>query len=31
MIQHVSKPGYSYSNEFLFGLNLILDGLERIK
>ncbi len=23
------KPGYSYSDEFGFGLDLILDGLER--
>jgi AcrR family transcriptional regulator len=28
-IQHVLRPDYDYSNEFLFGLNLILDGLER--
>jgi len=27
--QHALKPGYSYSEEFLFGLNLILDGLEQ--
>jgi AcrR family transcriptional regulator len=27
--QHVLKPGYSYGNEFGFGLELILDGLER--
>lgn len=27
--QHVLKPGYAYSNEFDFGLELILDGLER--
>ena len=27
--QHVLKPGYSYGNEFSFGLELILDGLER--
>lgn len=29
--EHVLKPGYSYGNEFDFGLELILDGLERIK
>jgi hypothetical protein len=23
------KPGYAYANEFPFGLELILDGLER--
>jgi AcrR family transcriptional regulator len=27
--QHVLKPGYAYSNEFDFGLELILEGLER--
>ena len=27
--QHVMKPGYSYSKEFEFGLDLILDGLSR--
>jgi AcrR family transcriptional regulator len=27
--QHVLKPGYSYAAEFEFGLDLILDGLER--
>jgi len=27
--QHVLVPGYSYGNEFPFGLDLILDGLER--
>jgi len=27
--EHVLKPGYSYSNEFSFGLELVLDGLER--
>ena len=26
--QHVLRPGYDYSNEFEFGLDLILDGLE---
>src|SRR4029453_14207433 len=28
-IQHVLQPGYDYGNEFEFGLDLILDGLER--
>ena len=28
--QHVLRPGYDYGNEFEFGLDLILDGLERI-
>ncbi|MFZ0178549.1 MAG: TetR/AcrR family transcriptional regulator C-terminal domain-containing protein [Candidatus Dormiibacterota bacterium] len=27
--QHVMKPGYDYANEFEFGIDLILDGLER--
>jgi AcrR family transcriptional regulator len=26
---HVTKPGYEYGDEFAFGLDLILDGLER--
>jgi AcrR family transcriptional regulator len=28
--EHVLLPGYDYGNEFEFGLDLILDGLERI-
>jgi AcrR family transcriptional regulator len=28
-IDHVLQPGYSYRDEFEFGLDLILDGLER--
>jgi AcrR family transcriptional regulator len=28
--QHVLRPGYDYGDEFEFGLDLILDGLERI-
>lgn len=27
--EHVLQPGYSYGNEFEFGLDLVLDGLER--
>jgi len=27
-MEHVMKPGYSYSDEFDFGLDLVLDGLE---
>jgi AcrR family transcriptional regulator len=27
--QHALQPGYDYANEFMFGLDLILDGLER--
>ena len=29
--EHVLKPGYDYGNEFEFGLDLILDGLERAR
>lgn len=29
--RHVLQPGYDYSNEFEFGLGLILDGLERAR
>lgn len=28
-IEHVLKPGYDYAEEFEYGLDLILDGLER--
>jgi hypothetical protein len=28
-VEHVLRPGYDYANEFEFGLDLILDGLER--
>jgi AcrR family transcriptional regulator len=28
-VQHVLRPGYDYGDEFEFGLDLILDGLER--
>jgi AcrR family transcriptional regulator len=28
-VDHVLQPGYDYSDEFEFGLDLILDGLER--
>jgi AcrR family transcriptional regulator len=28
---HVAKAGYDYAMEFLFGLDLILDGLERLR
>ena len=30
-LQHVLKPGYDYAHEFEFGLDLILDGLERVR
>jgi AcrR family transcriptional regulator len=29
--EHVTKPGYDFANEFEFGLNLILDGLDRLR
>lgn len=28
-LQHVLQPGYDYADEFTYGLDLILDGLER--
>jgi AcrR family transcriptional regulator len=28
-VEHVLRPGYDYGNEFGFGLDLILDGLEK--
>jgi len=28
---HAMKPGYDYAAEFEFGLDLILDGLERLR
>jgi hypothetical protein len=30
-VRHVLQPGYAYANEFEFGLDLILDGLERLR
>jgi AcrR family transcriptional regulator len=30
-LQHVLQPGYDYADEFEFGLDLILDGLEKIR
>ena len=29
--EHAMKPGYSYGDEFEFGLDLILDGLEQAR
>jgi AcrR family transcriptional regulator len=29
--EHAMKPGYDYAEEFQFGLDLILDGLERLR
>ena len=31
LTQHVMKPGYDFGNEFEYGLDLILDGLERVR
>ena len=28
---HAMKPGYDYADEFEFGLDLILEGLERVR
>ena len=30
-VKHVLQPGYDHGNEFEFGLDLILDGLERTR
>jgi Tetracyclin repressor-like, C-terminal domain len=29
--EHALKPGYDYAQEFEFGLDLILNGLERLR
>ena len=31
LTDHVMKPGYDYGDEFEYGLDLILDGLERAR
>jgi AcrR family transcriptional regulator len=31
LTERAMKPGYSYGDEFAFGLDLILDGLERVR
>ena len=31
IVEHALQPGYSYANEFEYGLDLILDGLERAR
>ena len=31
IVEHALKPGYDYAQEFEFGLDLILDGLERYR
>ncbi len=30
-VEHVLQPGYDFGDEFLFGLDLLLDGLERAR
>jgi hypothetical protein len=30
-VAHVLQPGYDYADEFEFGLDLILDGLDRLR
>jgi hypothetical protein len=29
--QHVLQPGYDHGDEFEFGLDVVLDGLERLR
>jgi AcrR family transcriptional regulator len=31
MVEHALQPGYDYGDEYLFGLDLILDGLKRAR
>lgn len=31
IVEHAMQPGYDYADEFAFGLDLILDGLERVR
>jgi AcrR family transcriptional regulator len=31
VVEHALQPGYDYGNEYLFGLDLILDGLDRAR
>ncbi|MEV0947595.1 TetR/AcrR family transcriptional regulator [Rhodococcus sp. NPDC049939] len=31
IVDHAMKPGYDYADEFEFGLDLILDGLDRLR
>jgi hypothetical protein len=30
-VEHVLQPGYDYGREYEFGLDLILDSLERVR
>jgi hypothetical protein len=29
MVEHALQPGYAYGNEYEFGLDLIVDGLDK--
>jgi hypothetical protein len=31
MMEHIMQPGYAYADEFAIGLELVLDGLERMR
>jgi Tetracyclin repressor-like, C-terminal domain len=31
LTEHVMKPGYDYGDEFEYGLDVVLDGLERVR
>jgi hypothetical protein len=31
IVEHINKSGWRYADEFEFGLDLILDGLERLR
>jgi hypothetical protein len=31
LVEHALQPGYAYADEFEYGLDLILDGLERAR
>jgi len=31
LTEHVMKPGYDYGDEFEYGLDVILDGFERVR
>ncbi|MCA9134191.1 MAG: hypothetical protein KDA45_13580 [Planctomycetales bacterium] len=29
IVEHILQPGYEYADEFQFGLEIVLDGLQR--
>jgi hypothetical protein len=31
LTEHVMKPGYDFGDEFEYGLDVILDGFERVR